>query len=158
MPTAEIQIYTLSPIRDWKVKYDEQGKFVPRDNQVKYDSDALGFKNWIQISQETFDRTALLLSQNSALLEVGGRLPFSFMTSSKPEILFHYEQKGVLTYLSDGVLIAVRPRTEKYTISPDSPHFREGDLAENVDMALFSETRGNLESVARKMQLPFVSK
>lgn len=177
MKVAEFQAYTSSPINKWRADYDryiKSGVQIP-DIQIRYDSipglgdwvkssSRFGFENWIQITDKDFVRAGRWLNENGRILSIGNAAPmtvkpFRFIASSKNSI--SCRQGHCYTYLNEGVLIAAmaRPHIEtsvepEYIIDPSSPHFREADLVEHIDIALFAETRKAIDGIAKKLELP----
>ncbi|MBI5803398.1 hypothetical protein HY448_01805 [Candidatus Pacearchaeota archaeon] len=155
------QIYTLSEIDGWMVECDDKGKYLPKEQHRKYDSDDFGFKDWVRITDDDFRRVTKWLAENGSLLKLDmeWRNPFKFIGTKS--VVIPVRNQDCLLYLSGGVLISAIPRPhffsggqKEYIISPSSSHFRDEDLVEHIDLALFSEARQNLEKIAGELLLP----
>ena len=152
MVVAQSQIYTLSQIDEWRVYQ----KGVPRNDWDKYTSTSYDFDKWISINDETFFNAVKWLNKNGNELKIGYLNPFHFTDTG----ILPSRNNPSIVYLNDGVLINMMPRRRdaggdlEYVISPESPHFREEKLLDNIDLILFSQTRENLEKVASELKLP----
>lgn len=142
-PQAQIQVYTLSDIENWKV-FEE---YTPRRDWKRYNSSAYDFENWIQINDEDFRRVTERMKNDGSSLSIDSEIPFYLRTAlSSP-------RQGAFCLFRSS-LVALFPNQGKYVISPESPHFRDHHLLESINLALFSETRNVLEKTAEELSLP----
>ena len=140
------QIYTLSPISEWRV-YKEG---VSRENLRMYTSDVFDFDTWVQINGDDLDVVNTWLNENGNKITVGHLNPFYFTRGGiTPARNLESE-----VYLNEGVLINMIPRTGEHVFSPNSHHFRDKYLLEHIDLMLFSQTIEDLEKIASKLGLP----
>lgn len=143
---APFQIYTTSDIENWRLFQ----KGVPRESWERYTSNSFGFQKWIKIGVDDFASVAEKMNLRGRALYLHYIRPFSFFNFSG----LQNWPEDCYTYLFNGSLVVLHPRTEEYVILPSSPHFREEHLLNHINIALFSETRTGLERVAEELDLP----
>ena len=146
MVVAQSQIYTLSPIDEWRVYQ----KGVPRKYWDKYTSTSYDFDKWITINDEDFKRVAKYVGHGWDPLFIGNRSPFYFRES-----VFSGPRENCFVYLVDGSLVTFVSEEEDYNVNPESTHFREEKLLDHINIILHSE---RIEDLAKRLDLPLTMK
>ena len=142
--TAQVQIYTLSDIKDWRVYKGG----VSRELWEKYTSTLYDFENWVQIGDVEFGRAAEDMKRHGNQIVVGHENPFLIKGDS------YLSPRQSFLYLFNNSLVTLHPKSEGYVATPESPHFRESNLLDHVNLAIFSSTRELLEGTADSFHLP----
>ena len=149
MVVAQSQIYTLSPIDEWMVQYDDKKELIPKEERVKYISTSYDFGKWVQISDNDFHRVAEEMAQRGSKIFLKYTEPFYFRES-----VFSGPRENCFVYLVDGSLVTFVSEEEDYNVNPESTHFREEKLLDHVNIMLSSGNREGLEIVASELSLP----
>lgn len=152
MSLAKSQIYTLSDIDDWKIKYDNKGGLIPEEEHIKYTSEDYDFNEWIRISDKDFKNVSEKIIKKGKQIILGYINPFYFRGSvfSRPRECF--------SYLFNNSLVAFIPKNKHYNANPNFPNFRKEKLLDHINLVLSSEDRRSLEKLAFELDLPLRKK